>query len=116
MLEIDDLVDDPDEFTWQSLATCRNLPKELITARPPMMDIMFDAYEADPLVALQADQMCLGCPVIKQCLIDGVSDKQWGLRGGIYLENGKTIKARNLHKTPEVWEELRRKHGRNVRV
>lgn len=116
MLEIADLVDDPEEFTWQALATCRGLPVELTTARPPMRDIMFDDYESDPVIAGQVDQMCLGCPVAKQCLIEGISKKEWGARGGVYLENGKPIRARNAHKTDHVWKDLKEKHGRSVRV
>lgn len=116
MLELSDLVDDPEDFTWEQLGTCRNLPTQQITARPGSVDIMFDEYEADPIVATQVDQMCLSCPVAKQCLPAGLAGKHWGVWGGLYLENGKPNKARNAHKTDEVWDAFRRKHGRNVRV
>jgi hypothetical protein len=32
---------------------------------------------------------CDSCPVAADCLADGIEKKTWGLRGGVYLENGK---------------------------
>lgn len=113
MLELSDLVDDPDDFTWEQLGTCKTLPRDQIT---DANDILFDKYESDPITAIQTDQMCLSCPVARQCLPAGLMGKHWGVWGGIYLENGKPNKARNAHKTDEVWSDLKRKHGRNVRV
>lgn len=110
------LFDDGDTQRWEALGTCRSLPRELVTARPGSDDVLYDSYESDPIIATQTDQMCLGCPVIRECLGAGLSRKEWGVWGGLYLENGKPNRARNSHKTDDVWDALRMRHGRNVRV
>ena len=104
-----------DSTGWEALASCASLPRELITARKGSKDILFDAYESSPKDAMATDDMCLGCPVIRQCLQTGEENKEWGVRGGVYLENGKINKARNAHKTPEVWAQLSEIHGRQFR-
>ena len=43
------------------------------------------------------------CPVARQCFAVGVSQKEWGVWGGIYLENGKISREFNKHRTKQDW-------------
>lgn len=88
---------DPESLKWQDLALCKNRD----------VNNFYDDYESDTTVAKIIDEMCLSCPVMKQCLSEGMENGQWGVWGGIYLVNGKKDDNRNAHKTPEVWEEIR---------
>lgn len=81
---------DPDFFNWQHLADCRNLDTNLF----------FDAY--DGTAAQQVDELCARCPVTKECFLSGEKQKEVGVRGGFFLENGKVSKRKNSHKTPEM--------------
>ena len=72
-------------------------------------DFFFDQYEQDEESAKAADQLCLHCPVIQQCFIQG-SKGNYGLWGGLYWNgSGKSDKNKNAHKTEAVWNELHKK-------
>lgn len=89
---------DPDDFVWQDLALCAN------DANPTHF---YEDYETDDEVARQVDQMCLSCPVMEACAKQGMQGEH-GVWGGIYWNGaGKPDKARNAHKTEEVWNEIR---------
>lgn len=95
---------DPDDFEWHDIALCAGTPipnhKE---------DIFFDKYEAEVETAKAADQLCLHCPVMKQCFFEGM-DGKFGLYGGVYWNGaGKPDKNKNSHKTDEQWEEIYRR-------
>jgi Transcription factor WhiB len=94
-----------DDLDWRNLATCAGTSAETDDADP-----FFDDYEADPFVAQAVDQMCLSCPVIKQCGMTGRRGKEWGVWGGIYLKDGKIDRSRNQHKTDEDWKRLKGIH------
>jgi hypothetical protein len=87
---------DPDRFLWQDLAACRGLD----------FNLFFDNYEENQTHARVIDEMCLHCPVIKDCYFSGTDNSETGVWGGIYLTNGVVDKSRNLHKTQENWEEV----------
>lgn len=87
---------DSDTLQWRDLSACRNMPTRFF----------FDDYEQNPRLAKTVDQACLSCPVMKQCLMDAVENKEWGVRGGIYLVSGSRDESRNSHKTKEVWDEI----------
>lgn len=91
---------DPESLSWEDLASCKNFPKEFITAEN---DHFFDKYENDEETAKQIDQLCFGCPVIKQCYEQGVKEDAWGVRGGVYLTEGEIDGKINRHKTDEDW-------------
>jgi hypothetical protein len=96
---LDDLGIDPEDFEWQDLALCANMPTELF----------YDKYESDSETAKATDQACLRCPVMRQCFFAG-SDGEYGTWGGVYWNGaGKPDKNRNSHKTEEVWVEIRRR-------
>lgn len=96
---------DPDDLKWYHLAICHNSVTSVSN------DIFFDVYESSNVDAEQTDQMCLHCPVIKQCLQYGINNKMVGVWGGIYINNGKVDKKYNAHKTPEIWKALKKIHG-----
>lgn len=107
---------DVEDFHWYQIAACNGL-MESIRKRVPKgeaykHDPFFDAYESDPEVAKQTDQMCLGCPVIKVCYREAVERKEKGVWGGIYLDLGRVDETFNAHKTPEIWKQLRKIHGK----
>lgn len=86
-----------DHLEWRDLFLCHGMDTNMF----------FDDYESDEQVAKVVDELCLSCPVVKQCLQDGVENKDWGVWGGVFLISGKPNEARNAHKTPEFWSELR---------
>lgn len=66
-------------------------------------NLFFDKYEENESLRFGIDQICLNCPVLKTCFAVGISGKEWGVWGGIYLENGKISKEFNSHKTKQQW-------------
>jgi hypothetical protein len=66
-------------------------------------NLFFEKYEDDLDLRLGIDKLCLDCPVLRQCFAVGVSQKEWGVWGGIYLEGGEISKEFNIHKTKETW-------------
>ena len=86
-----------DSLAWYHLAICQG-----------MKTIWFyEAYENDPVFAGIMDSICLSCPVRALCLKEGIENKEYGLWGGVYLDNGKADPAKNAHKTDDVWEVIR---------
>ncbi len=73
-------------------------------------NIFFDKYEEDQNLASSIDHICQKCPVNKNCFAWGISNKEWGVWGGVYLKDGKIDKEFNAHKDKEdwfnVWESL----------
>jgi hypothetical protein len=43
------------------------------------------------------------CPLARKCFANGVSGKEWGVWGGVYLEDGKVSREFNNHKTKADW-------------
>ena len=66
-------------------------------------NFFFDKYEEDERFRPAIEKVCGGCPVAKQCFAVGVSQKAWGVWGGIYLEDGKISKEFNSHRSKEDW-------------
>ena len=94
---------DAEYVKWYHLSACRNMN----------INWFYDDYENDKILAETTDQVCLNCPVIKQCYQDGVNMKEDGVRGGIYMSLGRVDKKNNTHKTQEVWKQLNKVHGKN---
>lgn len=96
---------DEEDVKWYHIAACKNMP----------VNWFFDDYENDVETAKQTDQICLSCPVAKFCLEDALESKQkYGVWGGVYLSYGKPSKSLNKHKTPDVWKQLRKIHGKSI--
>lgn len=66
-------------------------------------NLFFEKYEEEPELRPQIDDICSDCPVLRQCFAVGISQKEWGVWGGIYLENGKISREFNRHRTKEDW-------------
>jgi hypothetical protein len=86
-----------DDLEWQDLALCTGQP----------LWRFYEGYESNERIAKVTDQMCLSCPVRKECLQTGIENNEWGVWGGIYLENGKVSDNKNSHKTQDIWEHIR---------
>lgn len=98
---LDDLGIDKDDFDWWHLAVCRGMDTNLF----------YEKYEVDVNIAKSIDSACISCPVAKHCYDAGVENNEHGVWGGIYLNSGSADKAKNLHKTNEVWKILKVKNG-----
>ena len=63
----------------------------------------FEEYEDNVELRSGIDKICIGCPVRKICFANGVSGKEWGIWGGVYLEGGEISREFNKHKTKQDW-------------
>ena len=89
---------DPEDVRWYHIASCRDMP----------VSWFFEDYESDKELAKQIDQICISCPAIQYCYKEALANKDWGVRGGIYLVRGKADRSYNQHKTPEVWRKIKK--------
>ena len=94
---------DAQDLKWYHLAACKNMS----------INWFYDDYEIDKELAKQVDQICMHCPVIKQCHAEGIENKEKGVRGGVYMDLGRPDKQHNSHKDPEIWKQLKKLHGKN---
>ncbi len=78
---------------WKDEAICKGDDVELF----------FEKYEEDVEVRKEIDSLCSICPVARICFSVGVTQKAYGVWGGIYLDKGKTSREFNKHKTKEDW-------------
>jgi hypothetical protein len=78
---------------WKDEAACQGYDTNLF----------FEKYEDDVSLRPAIDKLCSECPMAKQCFAVGVSQKEWGVWGGIYIENGKISREFNRHRTKEDW-------------
>ena len=79
---------------------------ENASCRDMDFNLFFDKYEEDHSLAKKVDLLCIKCPAQRQCLAYAVSNKEWGVWGGVYFEDGKISKEFNQHKTKEDWFEV----------
>lgn len=63
----------------------------------------FENYEDNSEIRPEIDQICKTCPVRRICFANGVSGKEYGVWGGVYLENGNISREFNRHKTRQDW-------------
>ncbi len=82
-----------DKHSWKDLSNCLDYDTNLF----------FDKYEEDESLRLAIDKLCSKCSVAKTCFAVGISQKEWGVWGGIYLEGGQISKEFNKHKTKQQW-------------
>ena len=78
---------------WKNDARCLGMDTNLF----------FDKYEEDQSLAKTIDSLCGSCQVNRTCFAVGVSQKEWGLWGGVYLKDGKIDKEFNAHKENKDW-------------
>lgn len=84
------------QHLWKDEATCLGSDTNLY----------FDKYEDDPLIRPIIDDLCKACPVAKRCFAVGISGKEWGVWGGVFLEGGEISREFNNHKSKENWSEV----------
>ena len=82
-----------DRHDWKDQGLCRDYDTNLF----------FDKYEEDIDLRPAIDNLCSRCTVARQCFAVGVSQKEWGVWGGIYIENGKISREFSKHRTKEDW-------------
>lgn len=78
---------------WKDSGLCRDYDTNMF----------FDTYEEDEVLRPAIDSLCSRCPMAKQCFAVGVSQKEWGVWGGIYIENGKISREYNKHRSKADW-------------
>jgi hypothetical protein len=81
---------------WKSEARCLDMDTNMF----------FDRYEDDSSFASTIDNFCQECPVRRQCFAVGVSNKEWGVWGGVYLRDGTIDKEANAHKNKSDWFDI----------
>ena len=81
------------QHLWKDNAACLGLENNLF----------FDKYEDDVNIRPMVDSVCASCPVRKTCFAVGISNKEWGVWGGIYLENGDISREFNNHRSKSGW-------------
>lgn len=79
--------------SWKDEAACLGFDPELF----------YDRYEEDESIRPQIEEFCQDCPLMRHCFAVGVSTKQWGVWGGVYLENGKISREFGRHKSKADW-------------
>jgi hypothetical protein len=80
---------------WVDSAACRDQDTNLF----------FEKYEESIPVRLDIDKLCQECPVVRQCFAIGISQKEWGVWGGVYLENGAISREFSRHREKSAWAE-----------
>ena len=81
---------------WKDEAKCLGMDTNLF----------FEKYEEDHSIARAIDKLCQACPVNKTCFSVGVSNKEWGVHGGVYLKEGSIDKEFNSHKSRQDWADV----------
>lgn len=82
-----------DKHSWKESASCLNYD----------VNIFFDKYEEQESLRPAVDKICSQCPVAKMCFAVGVSQKEYGVWGGIFLEKGKISREFGRHRSKKDW-------------
>lgn len=72
---------DEENFIWQDLAMCVNIPT----------DVWFEDSESNDAIDRAAKEICGYCPVKEVCLEKNVAEKAHGIHGGRRLSGGRII-------------------------
>lgn len=81
---------------WKDMASCLHYD----------VNIFFDKYEEEEQLRPAVEEICSSCPVMRECFATGVSQKEYGVWGGVYLENGKISREFGRHRTKAQWGKL----------
>lgn len=81
---------------WKDDARCLGLD----------VNLFFDKYEEQESIRRGIETICKECPVKRTCFAVGVSGKEWGVWGGVYIENGNISKEFNKHRSKQEWADL----------
>jgi hypothetical protein len=80
-----------DKNAWKDKGSCVNYD----------VNLFFDNESLRPAI----EKICSGCPVASTCFAVGISQKEYGVWGGIYLEKGKISREFGRHRSKEDWAE-----------
>ena len=84
------------KHAWKDKASCYKFDT----------NIFFEKYEDDLKLRPAIDKLCFECPVMKDCFSVGITQKEWGVWGGIYLEQGEISREFNNHKSKSIWADI----------
>ena len=84
------------QHLWKDEAACLELDTNLY----------FEVYEEQENIRQGVDSICKQCPVRKICFANGISGKEWGVWGGVYLEDGEISREFNRHKSKQDWANI----------
>jgi hypothetical protein len=84
-----------DRHEWKDSASCKDYD----------VNLFFDKYEEEEAKRTAIESICSSCPVARECFAVGISQKEWGVWGGIYIENGKISREFNRHRSKKDWAE-----------
>lgn len=87
---------DLEDLEWQQLALCRGAIDT---------NWFYEEYDNENVSHI-VDESCLSCPVMKQCLQQGIDNSEWGVWGGIYLVAGKKDDNKNKYKSADTWRRI----------
>jgi len=87
------------QHVWKDDALCLGLDT----------NIFFEKYEDNSDSRTIVDSLCIACPVARECFAVGVSSKEWGVWGGVYIESGEISREFNKHKSKEDWSDTWKK-------
>lgn len=82
-----------DSQKWKANAACKNYD----------VNLFFDKYEENENLRPAIDKLCDECPISRHCFAIGISQKEWGVWGGIYLEGGKVSREFGKHRSKAQW-------------
>ena len=82
-----------DKHSWKESGSCKNYD----------VNLFFDKYEDDLTLRPAIDKLCSSCPVVRECFAVGVSQKETGVWGGIYLDRGKISREFSKHRSKKDW-------------
>lgn len=94
----------PSLISWQPMGN-KDEWKDDAACKDWDVNLFFDKYEEDTELRPAIDEYCADCPVARMCFAVGVSQKEYGVWGGVYLEKGKVSREYNNHKTRKNWIE-----------
>ena len=87
------------DSSWKDNASCKHFE----------LSLFFEKYEENENLRKAVEDVCFSCPVQRTCFAVGVSQKEWGVWGWVYLENGKVSREFSKHKTKKEWGETWKK-------
>ena len=82
-----------DKNAWKDKGSCVNYD----------VNLFFDKYEENEQLRPAIEQICSDCPVARTCFAVGISQKEYGVWGGVYLEKGKISREFGKHRKKADW-------------
>jgi hypothetical protein len=88
-----------DKNAWKDSAACEAYD----------VNLFFDKYEENEQLRPAIENVCAACPVRRECFANGISNKEYGVWGGIYLEKGKISREFGRHRNKKAWAQVWKK-------